>query len=572
MNKRLVVFSIIVSLFILSGLSLVEANAGSGLHTYGGNRVPTNTSLGSVCGSTCRLNFHNGNNSAASPVWNITVYYNTSGGASKSWATATLASVASNTTCSSNICNKTGSALGGASFLVDWTPPSTNGATVLVVKYRWRNGTNLNSSLNALVSVDTTAPTISFAGNVTDAFVFTSLSRFTQGYPAEDRLFLAKVTDQHVWNCSLYSEAVFNGKVSQNRTRTTPNYNNDDIYGTNAYNVTVATRPSTLFYNLSLHWNTIPNNKYTWRAVCYDNATVPNRAATANRTFFMDNSSPTFPATNPFWFDDSDKDSTDDSRSGRFRIGGVWVTEVAETVTMHCDAVDATEIGTVDYYVKRPGGDNFVLEGDEKGKTFDFRATTKIGTYEAYCVAKDIATNASTSATVKFKIQAEDVGDVAEEAPSGAKFDINIAEEDTVSSGYQKGRIATLTFDGITEHTVTFDDITDNTVTLTIKSLPITLTLSVGQSKDVDVNDDGLNDLSVTLKGIVSGTAQVDFKKLEGAASVETPKITTPTTQPRVTPPTTEAKSSSAIGIWIVVIIVVVGLAAYFIFFRKKKQ
>ena len=191
MDKKLLVFSILVSLFILGGMSFALANAGSGLHTYGGNKVPTNTSFGTVCGSTCRLNLHNGNNSDASPVWNITIYYNSTAGATPAWTTATLAGVASNTTCSGNICNKTGNGDGGASFLVDWTVPSTNGDYRLVVRYRWRNGTRLNSSLNALVNVDTTKPTVTLGGNVTDAFVFYSTGRLAQATGKNLRMYAA---------------------------------------------------------------------------------------------------------------------------------------------------------------------------------------------------------------------------------------------------------------------------------------------------------------------------------------------------------------------------------------------
>jgi hypothetical protein len=63
-------------------------------------------------------------------------------------------------------------------------------------------------------------------------------------------------------------------------------------------------------------------------------------------------------------------------------------------------------------------------------------------------------------------------------------------------------------------HHATVNDIGSTYVDMTIASNPIHFRLFKDTTRDVDVNGDGTNDLSVTLLGLTNGKAQLVFKDL----------------------------------------------------------
>jgi len=69
-------------------------------------------------------------------------------------------------------------------------------------------------------------------------------------------------------------------------------------------------------------------------------------------------------------------------------------------------------------------------------------------------------------------------------------------------------------------HSVTMSNIESNSVTLTISSNPITFKLKTGEEKEVDVNDDGLNDIYFKLNKISNGKADLLIKKLVGKSLI----------------------------------------------------
>jgi hypothetical protein len=67
-----------------------------------------------------------------------------------------------------------------------------------------------------------------------------------------------------------------------------------------------------------------------------------------------------------------------------------------------------------------------------------------------------------------------------------------------------------------TSHTVRVLEVNliQNTVTLLIQSNPLTLTFEEGETKQIDTNGDGFNDLEIEFRGIVNGNADVVFRKI----------------------------------------------------------
>ncbi len=67
------------------------------------------------------------------------------------------------------------------------------------------------------------------------------------------------------------------------------------------------------------------------------------------------------------------------------------------------------------------------------------------------------------------------------------------------------------------QHTMNIDNIDSilKTVTLTISSSPITVTLEIGETRLIDVDDNGLYDLDITLSGIEYGEANLILKEID---------------------------------------------------------
>ncbi len=78
----------------------------------------------------------------------------------------------------------------------------------------------------------------------------------------------------------------------------------------------------------------------------------------------------------------------------------------------------------------------------------------------------------------------------------------------------------------VEHHTVTVNEVTDTYADVTVASDPQSFRLYVGQSKDVDVDRNGTNDLNVKLLGITNKQAQLAFHQL----SAQLPAVPTPTT------------------------------------------
>ena len=55
------------------------------------------------------------------------------------------------------------------------------------------------------------------------------------------------------------------------------------------------------------------------------------------------------------------------------------------------------------------------------------------------------------------------------------------------------------------EHKLEIQEVNENSITIKISSDPIFLVLNVSESKEVDINEDGTNDLKLTLESIEDG-------------------------------------------------------------------
>ena len=102
------------------------------------------------------------------------------------------------------------------------------------------------------------------------------------------------------------------------------------------------------------------------------------------------------------------------------------------------------------------------------------------------------------------------------------EFDINFKSVVSLTSSLlvSEGDIKTITFDGYVEHTLVMDTIGKNSMVIKIRSAPITITLSIGETNNVDLNGDTFADISITLNAITNGKADLTIKKLAGSALI----------------------------------------------------
>lgn len=88
----------------------------------------------------------------------------------------------------------------------------------------------------------------------------------------------------------------------------------------------------------------------------------------------------------------------------------------------------------------------------------------------------------------------------------------------------RKGDKIEFTYKGAA-HTITVESVDDNEATITIASIPSRVTLSVGESTDIDLDDNGYNDLKIKLLSITRGYAKFSLTEIAGVIPEVAPVV-----------------------------------------------
>ena len=162
---------------------------------------------------------------------------------------------------------------------------------------------------------------------------------------------------------------------------------------------------------------------------------------------------------------------------------------------------------------------------------------------------------------------------------------VSVKESQISSSrGYSAkfGQDAKINFDlmssasnAVQAHTLTVTRVGSNSATIVIASEPITLNINVGEVKKVDVDGDGVYDVSVQLNAISSGKADLTVKKIDEAASgSETGPVSdgeeATDNAKGANDEATEGSSKNMKFIWIIVLIIVVVVVAVIVYQKRK--
>ena len=178
--------------------------------------------------------------------------------------------------------------------------------------------------------------------------------------------------------------------------------------------------------------------------------------------------------------------------------------------------------------------------------------------------------NRSVSASQKtFRMLYEDTFVSEEDAVAEpiAKLDVSTKDENTGIIVGKQGETKTFTTDGTTAHDIEFIEVTFTSVTLEIRSDPVTITLDVGQYKNVDVDGDGTDDIKVTLTEMDGDAAKIEVINLEKLAEKQREDR-------GVEEEIVEEAASSSAGLWItiLVILIVIGVGYYLLKGKKGKK
>lgn len=203
--------------------------------------------------------------------------------------------------------------------------------------------------------------------------------------------------------------------------------------------------------------------------------------------------------------------------------------ETGGSTTLTCSASTDTAGSPITYYiwVKRPGDTVYTMV--HTGSSTPYTNTGVIGTYAVKCEAKDDLSHSSfRENTAAFTTTYGASGSSAAAGAGGAgetttaEFDVDLSDEGLQSGTIKAtaGTSKTLSFDGSTTHKITVTAVTEDSATIKIESEPVEITLKVGESKEVDINGDDVNDIKVELKAIKNAEAEVEITELVGAATV----------------------------------------------------
>lgn len=259
-------------------------------------------------------------------------------------------------------------------------------------------------------------------------------------------------------------------------------------------------------------------------------------------------------------------------------------------VTVTCTGTDGITANPREYVsVKGPlSGD---WQGDIGVSPYSYTGTDNVGTYTVRCRSTDSAgifggySSETTFAVTRVagSSQTSDGGGAASggtttvTVATGQSKDLGVVAEggEGVINAY---RASTVTFSIMTSsetvassHSIVFGDINyiKGEATITISSDPVTLTLKVGDTKMVDMDSDGKNDLGVNLVSIdENGQANMKIKDITEITPTE--GETQPTEGETVSAGEGTKGSSSWIW-WILIIVVVIVIIALLMPKKKRK-
>ena len=421
----------------------------------------------------------------------------------------------------------------GINFTINATATFVNGTAVEAANY--------SSSIVGNVTVDNTGPTITLNAPVSGSQSNASVVTFN--FTVTDNVFTT------ISNCNLTLDPTnSSGGAHLNSTTNVPN-------GTTVQFV-----------------NTVPGGGHAWNVTCVDNPGTSNVGTSAESSFGAGTTAPTVT------IDLLDQNSVSQT-----------IFAATNTVTIACTRSDDDGFNLTEVEVKIPGSSTFALVekvveenaiNNSATLEVDFDETRELGDYVARCTVTDIVGNAN---------QANKTFTVEKKVNSGSSAYANKNFVKPVANiKVNKGSVSTvgrLTNEGFSrlvqqsaavkfdvegeEHTIEVKELNDLGITLIVSSEPFEVQLKKGESKNVDIDQDGKSDIGITFHQKFGRHADLSVNLLSGE---ERQRDQEEREQMEKEVGKKGAKSSSAgsltVTLIVVVIIVVIG---YFLIKGKRR-
>ena len=208
--------------------------------------------------------------------------------------------------------------------------------------------------------------------------------------------------------------------------------------------------------------------------------------------------------------------------------GSTLVSTVSLTRTTHNGRVDGAATGPAC---------NCTWNG-----SYSFTNLDSAGTYTFTAVVTDGAGRINSTVTRTMRISKTAVAAAAASGAAGSTVDTTpgassdlVMSGKSVDSGEAAGdsgsasqyRVAAGGSVGFTvngeSHSLTVDSIGTGMATVTVSSDPVTFDIAKGETKNVDLNTDGVEDIAVNLEKIISNKAYLKIWKLGGSDSISGP-------------------------------------------------
>ncbi len=317
--------------------------------------------------------------------------------------------------------------------------------------------------------------------------------------------------------------------------------------------------------------NSIETGTHSWNADCTDSYDTNNTGYSANISLTSGATAPQVTI-----------DLLNTQRVSKTRFGAT------DTVTIACTRSDEDGFNETTISVLIPSLPDFIVvervtesEAVNDSRTLEvpFTATEELGNYIAQCEVNDIFSNSNAtniSFTIEKKVRSgtsafgnkDFVAPVAKiKVGKGSVSDLGALTSVGFSRMLQETAAMKFNVKG-QEHTITVKAVEEKTIILIIASTPFEVTLNAGETKNVDVDKDAVNDLKITFHKEFGKYADLTVALLseeEKQQEQEQKKVA----EKKTAAPTVKATSNR---LFTVLFVIVIMIALGFFLFRRKKR
>ena len=393
-------------------------------------------------------------------------------------------------------------------------------------------GYDLNWSTNKTIVVDWRVPNLTAVSPVNSS----NIDPDSINWSDATMTFSVLVTDENIANCTLYGD--FNGTWAINRT-----IGDQGAVGiTNNANNDVA--------SLTLATNT---TGYGWYIRCDDKAGNVVSNVTRGANIKTGNLTHAYNTSIYILKVDADAPSLTLSPSASKTI------QLGQTQAVSCTQNDGVGVGTVTLTVG--GVEQTCSEGQGKGACTATYTASGTGNYVMKCTGTDkVGNGVSSEITLTVEGGATATAGGGDDGGITSTTGVITTSTEPVTVQPFTNEPFTISVQGTT-YPVEVTGVTATTATITTGSS--SNTYAIGDSKEIDLNNDGVSDLEVTLSDISLGRAVFSIKEVEvsipgeGGAEVGAEEETT------------AKKASTGVVLGIIVAIIVI-LAGLYYFTRKR--